>query len=84
MIKSDFVAAVADKSGLSKADAQKAVDAVNATLAGLASGDKITFPGFGTFENKYQAPRTGRNPATGEPISIGGKDALKFRASKKG
>ncbi len=71
MNKDALVQAVAEASGLSKADADNAlkatVDAITATVAG---GDKIVIPGLGTFEPRDRAAREGRNPQSGETIQI--------------
>ena len=81
MNKSEFVAAVAGKTGLTQADAGRAVDAVLATVTEtLARGEDIRFTGFGTFEVVEQGARTGRNPRTGQEIAIPASKAPKFRA----
>ena len=65
MKKSEFVAVVAEKAGLTKKDAEKAMDAVFETVGDvLASGDKLQVSGFGTFETRTRAARTGHNPRT--------------------
>ena len=81
MNKNDLVAAVADNSGLTKADAGRAVDAVFASLEGaLKSGDEVRIVGFGTFSVAARAASTGRNPRTGEAISIPASKQPKFKA----
>ena len=81
MNKSEFISAVASKTGLTQADAGRAVDAVLATVTEtLARGEDIRFTGFGSFEVVEQAARTGRNPRTGEEIAIPASKAPKFRA----
>jgi DNA-binding protein HU-beta len=83
MTKADFVASVATKTGLSKAAAAEAVDAFTATVAELLkAGDKISFPGFGTFSVSERAARTGRNPQTGAAIEIAASKSGKFTAGK--
>lgn len=80
MNKSDFVALVAGKAGLSQADAGRAVDAVLAAVTEtLAGGEDIRLTGFGSFEVVEQAARTGRNPRTGAEIAIPATKAPKFR-----
>jgi DNA-binding protein HU-beta len=80
MTKAEFITLVADKSGLSKKDAGVAVDAFTDSLTELAkNGDKITFPGFGTFEVKERAGRKGRNPQTGEEIDIAPSKSLHYK-----
>ncbi|MGC6412524.1 MAG: HU family DNA-binding protein [Candidatus Puniceispirillaceae bacterium] len=81
MNKNDLVAAVADNSGLTKADAGRAVDAVFASIEGaLKSGDEVRIVGFGTFSVAARAASTGRNPRTGEAISIPASKQPKFKA----
>ena len=79
----DLKAAVAEKAGLSKADAGSAVSAVLDTITeALSKGDKIALVGFGNFEISERAAREGRNPATGETIQIAASKAVKFKAGK--
>jgi len=81
MNKSQLSDAVAEKAGLSGAQADKALDAVlTAITDAVASGDKVTLPGFGTFEARERSARTGRNPQTGEEISITATTAPAFKA----
>jgi len=83
MTKADFVAAVAAKSGLTKADAVKAVDAFTGAVTDLLKkGDKIVLPGFGSFSVASRAARIGRNPATGKEIKIAASKSGKFSAGK--
>ncbi|MCB9524853.1 MAG: HU family DNA-binding protein [Myxococcales bacterium] len=80
MNKSELISAVADASGLSKADSGRAVDAViDAITAALAKGDKVSLVGFGNFLVQDRAARTGRNPATGEAVEIAAKKLPKFK-----
>ncbi len=83
MNKNDLVAAVADASGLSKADAGKAVDGVfNAITEALKKGDEVRLVGFGTFAVAERAASEGRNPRTGETIAIPASKQPKFKAGK--
>ena len=80
MNKIELVNAVAEKSGLSKADAKKAVDGVLDAISGaLKSGDKVALVGFGTFSVSERGERTGINPATKQPITIAAKKVVKFK-----
>jgi DNA-binding protein HU-beta len=79
--KSELVEKVADKAGLSKADAERSVNAfVDAVQSALAGGDKVTLPGFGSWSVTQRAARTGRNPRTGEPVQIAASKGVKFSA----
>jgi DNA-binding protein HU-beta len=81
--KNDLVATVADTSGLSRADATKAVDAVfDAITQSLKSGTEVRLVGFGTFTVSKRAATTGRNPRTGEEIKIPASTQPKFKAGK--
>lgn len=81
MNKTELVAAVAEKAGLSKKDAEKAVAAViDAVVDTLKAGEKVQLVGFGTFEVKERAAREGVNPATGAKIKI---ELLKLPLSKQ-
>ena len=83
MNKTDLVAAVAAKAEISKKDAEAAVSAVIASITdALADGDKVALVGFGTFEVKERAARTGLNPRTGEKLSIPASKAPAFKAGK--
>ena len=83
MNKSDLVDAVAAESGLTKADAAKAVDAVfNAVTDALKKGDEVRLVGFGTFAVSERAARTGKNPRTGEPLEIAASKQPKFKPGK--
>ena len=83
MNKTEFVAAVAQKSGLSKKDAEKAVKAfVDTVSEQMVAGDKITIVGFGTFEVSERAAREGRNPKTGEAMPIPASKVPRFKAGK--
>lgn len=81
MNKTELVAAVATKADLSKKDAEAAVKAVlDAVTEALADGEKVALVGFGTFEVKERAARTGKNPRTGEPIEIPASKVPSFKA----
>ncbi|HRD71842.1 MAG TPA: HU family DNA-binding protein [Aquimonas sp.] len=83
MNKAEFVAAVADAAELSKADAGNAVDAVIAVIKkSLKKGDSVTLVGFGTFEVRKRAARTGRNPRTGDTLKIKASKVPAFKAGK--
>lgn len=83
MNKADLVAAVAEKADVSKKDAEKAVNAVFASIEeALAKSEKVQLVGFGTFEVKDRAERTGRNPQTKETIVIPASKVPGFKAGK--
>jgi DNA-binding protein HU-beta len=84
MTKADMVAAVADKLDLSKKQAEIAVDTVfNTIMDGLKTNDKVVISGFGSFEVRTRAARTGRNPRTGEDITIPEQKTPAFKAGKQ-
>jgi DNA-binding protein HU-beta len=81
--KNDLVAHVSESTGLSKADATKAVDAVFDGITGtLTTGSEVRLVGFGTFFVSERAASEGRNPRTGEKISIPASKQPKFKAGK--
>lgn len=83
MNKNDLVANVADTAGLSKSDATKAVDAVfDSIINSLKKGDEVRLVGFGTFAVAERAASEGRNPRTGEKITIPASRQPKFKAGK--
>ena len=83
MNKSEFISAVADRAGMAKADATKAVDAVFDTItAALSSGDEVRMTGFGNFTVSSRAASKGRNPSTGAEITIPASKRPKFTAGK--
>ena len=83
MNKGELIDAVAASTGLSKADAGRAIDAMTSAVAGeLASGGSYALVGFGTFSVSHRAARAGRNPATGETIQIKASNVPKFKAGK--
>lgn len=83
MNKTELVASVAEKAGLTKKQADAAVAAVIASVEeSLKKGEKVALVGFGTFEVKTRAARKGRNPATGKSIKIAASKAPAFKAGK--
>lgn len=83
MNKADLVAAVAEKTGMTKKDSEKVLNAfVEAIQEALAKGDKVSLVGFGTFEVRERAERVGRNPQTGEEIKIAATKVPVFKAGK--
>ena len=83
MNKTELVAAMAEKAGLSKKDAEAALKAFTETVAEeLKKGETIALVGFGTFEVSERAAREGRNPQTGAPMKIAASKAPKFKAGK--
>ena len=83
MNKTELIAAIADKAGLSKKDAEAALNAFTEIVGKtLKKGDKVQLVGFGTFEVTKRAARTGINPRTGETIKIKASKAPKFKAGK--
>ena len=87
MNKSELTQKLAERTNLSKADAQKAVDAIFSSNDGIISealrtGSKVQITGFGSFETRKREARTGRNPRTGKEIKIGASTSAAFRAGK--
>lgn len=83
MNKTELVAAIAEKTELSKKDSEKALKAfVEVVSEQLKKGEKIQLVGFGTFEVAKRAARTGKNPQTGKEIKIPASKAPKFKAGK--
>ena len=81
MNKAELIDYIAGKSGLSKADAAKALDAVVESITeGLSNGDRIALVGFGSWSVEQRSARTGRNPRTGDAIQIPAKKVVKFKA----
>ena len=81
MNKNDLISSVAEASGLTKADAGRAVDGVFDSIASaLSSGDDVRIVGFGSFSVANRAASTGRNPRTGEEIQIPASKQPKFKA----
>ncbi len=84
MNKTTFVAALAEKTGLTLKQADAALEAViDIIVEELKKGEKVQLTGFGTFEVRERAEREGRNPATGEIIRIEASKAPAFKAGKK-
>lgn len=83
MNKQEFIAAVAEQAGLTLADGARAVNAVLSIIEEqMKAGDKVVLTGFGQFEARTRAARTGINPATKEPISIPACKVPAFKAGK--
>jgi len=83
MNKTELIDAVADQAELSKAEAGRAVDAVISSVTkALKGGDTVTLVGFGTFQVRERAARTGRNPKTGDTIKIEASKNPAFKAGK--
>ena len=81
MNKTEFINAVAEKSGLSKVDAKKAVEAFVETVSSeLKEGGKVALLGFGSFSVAEKAARKGVNPKTKQPIDIPARKSVKFKA----
>mmetsp|Transcript_4986 Transcript_4986/g.9269 ORF Transcript_4986/g.9269 Transcript_4986/m.9269 type:complete len:185 (-) Transcript_4986:10-564(-) len=81
--KADFVAAISEKTGMTKAESDMALAAVlNVIATEVADGKRINLPGFGTFKRNFRQSRMGRNPATGEEIEIKAAFSPSFTASK--
>lgn len=81
MTKADLIEAIAKEAGITKAAADKALDAfVDAVTAALAKGEKVSLIGFGTFSVGERAARTGKNPQTGKEIKIEACKSPKFKA----
>ena len=82
MNKKEFVAAIAENTGLSKKDAEAALKATFAAIEkALASGEKVSITGFGTFEIRERGARLGKNPRTGESVKIAASKAPAFKPS---
>ncbi len=83
MKKADLIATVAANTGLTKKDAERAINATVAAITdAICKGDKVQLPGFGIFETKHREERTGRNPVTKQAITIPAANAPVFKASK--
>ncbi|UKI49689.1 MAG: HU family DNA-binding protein [Clostridium sp.] len=83
MNKAEVITIVADKANVSKKATEEILDAFfNTVQDALASGEKVVLSGFGTFEVRNRVARTGRNPRTGEDISIPGQKSPAFKAGK--
>ena len=83
MNKTELIAAVAEKAGLTKKDAERVVNAtIESITESLVKGDKVNVSGFGIFEVKTREARVGRNPRTKETIQIPAAKLPAFKASK--
>ena len=83
MNKTELIAAISTKAGLTKKDAEKVLKAFTDTVTEeLKKGEKVQIVGFGTFEVSERAARDGRNPSTGEPMSIAASKEPRFKAGK--
>ncbi len=83
MTKAELIAKIASADGITKSQAEKALDGfISAVSGALATGDKITLVGFGTFSISSRPQREGRNPRTGEKIKIPASKVVKFKAGK--
>jgi DNA-binding protein HU-beta len=83
MNKSELIDAIASASGLSKADAGRALDGFTSSITNaLKAGDSVSMVGFGTFSVKHRAARAGRNPRTGATIQISASNNPSFKAGK--
>ena len=81
--KTDLIDAVAEKTNLSKKDAEQVLDAaIDYVTQTLKKGEKLTISGFGSFDVSARAARTGRNPKTGEAIQIPASKSPRFKAGK--
>lgn len=84
MTKADLVGKIADDAGITKAVAEKALNSfVSAVTDALAAGDKVTLVGFGTFDVAERTQREGRNPRTGETITIPASKVVRFKVGNK-
>ena len=83
MNKAELIAAVAEKAGLSKKDTEKVINAAfEAITEALVAGEKVSLVGFGSFDVRNRAERTGRNPVTREEITIPASRTPVFKAGK--
>lgn len=84
MTKQELVEKMAEKAGITKADAACALDAFTETVTEtLKAGEKISLVGFGTFATSERAAREGHNPRTGEKVEIAARTAVSFKAGSK-
>lgn len=84
MSKTELVNYIAEETGLTKADASRALEAVqNGVVKGLKENGKVTLTGFATFATKERAAREGRNPKTGEPLQIAACTTVSIKAGSK-
>ena len=84
MNKTELIAAVASKAGLTKKDAERVVNATLETITeSLVKGDKVNISGFGIFTSKVRDAHPGKNPATGEAITVPAKRVAIFKPAKQ-
>ncbi len=84
MTKTELIAAITEKAGLSKADASKALAAtLESVTEALKTEEKVALIGFGTFSVSLRAARTGKNPQTGQPLAIPASKAAKFKVGQQ-
>jgi DNA-binding protein HU-beta len=82
MTKAELIEAVAKQAGTTRSDAEKVLNAFfDSVVAGAKKGDKVSWPGFGSFSTTKRAARMGRNPQTGDPVKIAASTAMKFTPS---
>jgi DNA-binding protein HU-beta len=82
MTKAELIDAVASEAGVTKADAERTVGAFfTVVTASAKKGEKVAWPGFGSFSTSKSAARTGRNPQTGEAVKIAASTRMKFTSS---
>jgi len=82
MTKADLLAAVSAKTNVSSAEADRVIQAfVDLVVDSASKGEKVSWPGFGSFSTSKRQARTGRNPRTGEPVQIAASTAMKFSPS---
>lgn len=83
MTKQELINSIAEEAGLTKKDAEKALNAFTGSVSGaLASGGSVSLIGFGTFKVSHRAQRKGRNPKTGQEITIAARNVPSFSAGK--
>lgn len=84
MTKTELIEGLANKLGMHKSEAEKAINIVlDDIVAALRQGERVNISGFGTFSVSSRRPRTGRNPKTGESIQISASRSAKFKAGKQ-
>lgn len=83
MNRSELITTVSDATGLTRADATRAVNVLLGTISErLAQGESVSLSGFGSFDRVERAPRTGRNPRTGQAVPIPARKAVRFKPAK--
>lgn len=82
MTKAELIDAVSQKAGVSKADAERTIaEFFDLVVSSAMKGDKVAWPGFGSFSTTQRKARTGRNPQTGQTVNVPASTAMKFTAS---